>query len=334
VSAQGILVRAVVSYPHDDFSKHVASVCTTFFDHGSKEDIDGRWAKDMAYHREKAVLDINTCLEFATPAALRNLLLEGVLHYSDVAQATLAAANVMSTAKLSALAEIETSYQSCYNMIREIRLGDKCKCPTEASSNHRENEEFLEFCCETNRNISARKEHLHITFRTISRVVEQTPGWETRRDALRALDKLYWECIFKDVLRRDGTDDVKDHLIDVMGGIVEGMTLLERQRYCEEGFNFKTLEEFEVDVYQALKARKQEADKRKQSLPMTGKDPATSRDTRTPMPQSEGMTERKNHMSEEARIQKAETKRLKKRRAKDRKALQKALANLDLGDIN
>lgn len=39
-------------------------------------------------------------------------------------------------------------------------------------------------------------------------------------------------------------------------------------------------------------------------------------------------------MSEEARVQKAETKRLKKKRAKDRKALQKALAKLDLGDIS
>jgi hypothetical protein len=211
-------------------------------------------------------------------------------------------------------------------MLQELRLDENCKCSSEASSNLLGNEEFLEFCRERSREISNGKADLHLTFRTISKVVEQTPGWQTRRDALRVLDKLYWECNTKNIFPRDGTDDVKEHLVDVMGGIAEGMSPSERERYCEEGFNFKVVNFFEAKVYEELEDRKRA---------MRGtKDSATTRDNLKPKPRTETTDVGKKHMSEEARAQKAETKRPKKRRAKDRKALQKALAKLDLGDIS
>jgi hypothetical protein len=231
----------------------------------------------------------------------------------------------MSIELTAALGEIEAAYQTCFKILRGLRYDEKCKCSSEASSNNLGNEEFLEFCCDISRELSNGKADLHLTFRTISKVAEQTPGWRTRRDALRVLDKLYWECNTKNMFPPDGTDDVKEHLVDVMGGITEGMSPSERERFCEEGFNFKVVNFFEAKLYEELKDRKRA---------MRGiKDSTTTRDNRKPKPRTETTDAGKKHMSEEARVQKAETKRLKKRRAKDRKALQKALAKLDLVDI-
>ncbi len=51
------------------------------------------------------------------------------------------------------------------------------------------------------------------------------------------------------------------------------------------------------------------------------KDLAGSRDNRKPNPRTETPELGRTHLSEEARVQKAETKRLKKRRAKDRNGM-------------
>lgn len=333
VSVQGILVRAIASHLHEEFGKHVATICDTFW--GPSRNSYAFWVEAGADGQRDRMLDnIRYSLEMATPTVTRDLLLEGVLAYSDVSQACLAAANTLSSGLWAALDEIEATYQTCSKMLQETRNIDKCKCSAEASTNHLENEEFLEFCCEISREISARKEALHITFSTFSKAVEQAPEWETRRDTLRSLDKLYWEYKSRNICRQKGRDDVKEHLIDVMGGIAESMPPSERERYFEEGFNFRVLEVFEAKLYEELKNRKRKAEKKKPGLPKSTKDDTTTHDNRKLNPRTETADAGKKHMSEEARVQKAETKRLKRRRAKDRKALQKALANLDLGDIN
>lgn len=323
---KGVLVRAVASHLQDDFSKHAAALCDTFWDQSQGRSSHAFWLEAAADGQRDRMLDgIRSSLELVTSTATRYLLLQGVLAYSDIAEACLAAANPMSKELSAALDEIEAAYQSCFKMVQELRHDEKCKCSSQALSNDLGNEEFLEFCCDISREISNGKADLHLTFRTISKVVEQTPGWQTRRDALRILDKLYWECNTKNIFRQEGTDDVKEHIVDVIGGIAEGMPPSERERYCEESFNFKVVNFFEAKVYQELKDRKRA---------MRGKYSATTRDNRKPKLGTETAEAGKKHMSEEARVQKAETKRLKKKRAKDRKALQKALAKLDLGDIS
>jgi hypothetical protein len=326
VSVQGVLVRAVASHLQDGFSKHAAALCDTFRDQSQGRSSHAVWVEAAAGGQRDRMLDgIRSSLELATSTASRDLLLDCVLAYSDIGEACLAAANPMSIELTAALGEIEAAYQTCFKILRGLRYDEKCKCSSEASSNNLGNEEFLEFCCDISRELSNGKADLHLTFRTISKVVEQTPGWRTRRDALRVLDKLYRECNTKNMFPPDGTDDVKEHLVDVMGGITEGMSPSERERFCEEGFNFKVVNFFEAKLYEELKDCKRA---------MRGtKDSAATRDNRKPKPQAETIDAGKKHISEEARVQKAETKRLKKRRAKDRKALQKALAKLDLGDI-
>lgn len=257
VSVQGVLVRAVASHLQDDFSKHAAALCDTFWDQSQGRSSHAFWLEAAADGQRDRMLDgIRSSLELVTSTATRYLLLQGVLAYSDIAEACLAAANPMSKEISAALDEIEAAYQSCFKMVQELRHDEKCKCSSQALSNDLGNEEFLEFCCDISREISNGKADLHLTFRTISKVVEQTPGWQTRRDALRILDKLYWECNPKNIFRQEGTDDVKEHMVDVMGGIAEGMPPLERERYCEEGFNFKVVNFFEAKVYEELKDRK------------------------------------------------------------------------------
>ncbi|KAE9363946.1 hypothetical protein N431DRAFT_356598 [Stipitochalara longipes BDJ] len=330
VSVQGILVRTILTHVHDEFSKHAAAVCRTFHTQPTIDTTYALWVQEAT--GEPAVGAIDTVkgkLESISPAALRSLLLEGVLIYSDAAAATLGASNAMSPALSTALSEIEEAYQSCLKMLQKTRRLVACQCVSDHT-----NEEFLESCCETKSQITARKEHLHVTVRTIGRAAELTPAWETRRDALRALDKLYWKCKSWNVFLQDGeegTDEVRSHVIDSIGGLAENMGPAERQRYLDEGFNFKVLESLEGKVYEALKDLKRAADNLRANLTQNNmKDSILLSESQKSNLRTENTKVGEKHMSDVAGIRKAETKRLKRRRAKDRKALEKALGSLGL----
>jgi len=314
VSVQGILVRTILTHVNDDFSKHAAAVCRTFNTQPAVDTTHALWVQEATSGPAVDAIDtVKGKLERIPPAALRSLLLEGVLLYSDAAAATLAASNSISPALSTALSEIEEAYQSCLKMLQTTRRLVACQCAPEQAK-----EEFFESCCETKSQITARKEQLHVTIRTIGRAAELTPAWETRRDALRASDKLYWKCKSWNVFLRDGeegTDEVRSHFIDSIGALAENMGPIERQRYLDEGFNFKILESLEGKMYEALKEVKRAADNLRANLAQRN-----TKDTK--------MGEK--HMSDVAGIRKAETKRLKRRRVKDRKALEKALGNLGL----
>jgi hypothetical protein len=316
ISVQGILVRAVVSHLHEKFSNHVAIVCREYQVTRSK-DTYTYWVEAAAEGQKDRLLDgIKCSLERVPLAVARDLLLEGVLAHSDIAQTCVVAANAMSSGLSATLSEIEDVFQGCHRMLSETRHLVECQCSSENA-----NDEFLESCCEVSRQISARREQLHIAFSTIVRAAERTSAWETRRDALRTLNKLYWKCKNCNVFLRDGewgTDAVKKHLIDLMGGVAEEMGPAERQRYMDEGFSFNVLDSLDGKVYESLKELKQAADNLKANRPRDKKDSTTpSNLEKTPMSDTSG-------------VKKAGTKRLKRRRAKDRKQLQKALESLGL----
>lgn len=327
ISVQGILVQAVTSHLHEDFGKHASMVCKKYWDTRSRN-IYECWLEAAADGQRDRLLDeIRSSLERVPLESTRDLLLEGVLAYSDIAQACLDAVNAMSTELSTALSVIEVAFQSCHKMLAETRHLVECQCSAAYA-----NDEFLESCCEVAKQISTRREQLHITFSTIGGVVEQTPAWETRRDALRTLNKLYWKCKNCNTFVLDGewgTDVVKKHLIDLMGGVAEGMGPSERQRYMDEGFSFNVLDSLEGKVYEALKDLKRAAD----NIKANKKDSTATTNAQKTNPRSETTNMGEKYMSDNAGIRKTETKRLKRRRAKDRKALQKALASLGLGDI-
>jgi hypothetical protein len=320
ISVQGILVRTLLTQIHADFSKHVAvtaAVYRTAHPQTSSDITHALWVQEATGGPAVDAIDsVKGMLENIPPAVLRSLLLESMLIYADTATTALTAFNTVSPSLSTALSEIEEAYQSCMKMLRETRRLVACSCASDQS-----NEEFLESCCETKSQITIRKEQLHVTIRTIGRAAELRPAWESRRDALRALDKLYWKCKTWNVFLRDGeegTDEVRSHFIDSIGRLAENMGPAERQRYLDEGFNFKVLESLEGKLYEALKDVKRAADNLRANLAQTNTKDST------------GAKIGEKHMSDVAGIRKAETKRLKRRRAKDRKALEKALCNLGL----
>ena len=320
VSAQGILVRTILTQIHDDFIKHVAVVAAFYrgaHPQPSSEITYALWVQEATGGPAVDAIDaVKGRLENLPPAVLRSVLFESVLIYADTATAVLTALNAMSPALSTALSEIEEAYQSCMKMLQDTRRLVACSCASDDA-----NEEFLESCCETKSKITARKEQLHVTIRTIGRAAELTPAWESRRDALRVLDKLYWKCKSWNVFLRDGEegiDEVRSHFIDSIGGLAENMGPAERQRYLDEGFNFKVLESLEGKMYEALKGVKRAADNLRANLQQTKPKDST------------GPKMGEKQMSDVAGIRKTETKRLKRRRAKDRKALEKALGNLGL----
>jgi hypothetical protein len=332
VSVQGILVPAVVSHLHEEYGKHVAIVCNEYRVTKNRN-THACWVEAAAEGQRDRLLDgIRCSLEHVPPAITRDLLLGGVLTDSEVAQACLIAANAMSSELSTALSDIENAFQGSHRMLGEMRHLVECKCSSADA-----NDEFLESCCEVSRQISARREQLHITFSTVIKVVEGMPRWETRRDALRTLNKLYWKCKNCNVFLRDGeweTDVVKKQLIDLMGGMAEGMGPLERQRYMDEGFSFNVLDSLEGKVYESLKDLKRATDNLRASRTRDSKDPTTPSHSQRSRPHIDSTKLGDKHMSDTAGVKKAETKRLKRRRVKDRKALQKALASLGLGDID
>jgi hypothetical protein len=329
VSLQGILVPAIASHLHQEYSRHAAMVCNEYQD-TMNQNTYACWVKVAAEDQKDRLLgEIRCPLERVPPAITRNLLLDVVQADLGTAQACLATAKVMSGELMTALSEIESTFQNCDKMLGELSHLVECQCSPENA-----NEEFLRSCCEGRRQISARREQMHITFRTIIRVVEQVPRWETRRDALRALNKLYWKCKNCNIFLRDGewgTDVVKMHLIDLMGGLGEEMGILERQRYMDEGFSFNVLDSLEGKLYESLNDLKWAADNLRARSTPDGKDATTLINSPRQKPRHEATRLGDKPMSNNAGVKKAETKRLKRRRAKDRKALQKALANLTLG---
>ncbi len=146
VSIQGVLVRAVASHLHDDFSKHAAALFNRFWDQSQGRSPHAFWVEVAAGAQKDRMLNgVRSCLELATSTTLRDLLLEVILVYSDIAEACLDAVNSMSDELTAALDEIEAAYQTCLKMLQELLRNGKCKCYSEASSIQLGNEEFLEF---------------------------------------------------------------------------------------------------------------------------------------------------------------------------------------------
>lgn len=326
-SAIGILVRTVASHPQAQFTKHVGSVCDTVLDPSRSGEFYTHWLEVAAEGQNGKCEAARVLLKMLKPPAIKDLLIKAVLLYPDVGQAVLASAKKMTASLSATLDEVEAQYQSCFRLIQETQRLSECRCELAERI-----DEFLENCCETSRLISLRREQLHLTIRMIDRAVEQNPAWESRRHGSKTLDKLYWECDSKNIFQKhgtSGTDDIREHLVDILGGITEKMTELEREQYREEGLSFRVLEK-EQSLYQVLKHRREEAEKLRSSLSMKDMENAGQ----TSKARTDSMNFGDKHISEDSRVRKAETRRLKRRRAKDRKALAKALDSLSLSDMN